>query len=214
MLEALKLKKFQNLESITTPEEIGATLALESLRSLTLTDCNNLRSLPQHMHRLLPSLADLEIDGCPEIESFPQGGLPSKLEGLRIRNCSKLLAQHGHWDFEGLNSLKTLRIGDCDVVLDSFPAGSLPAASLTLLFLRNLSGLQSLNGSAFKKVTSLYKLWLSNCKELQYLPEQVLRPTFLSCLWIEECPILERRYRKEKGEDWDKISHIPQILLG
>ncbi|PON74394.1 LRR domain containing protein [Parasponia andersonii] len=166
------------------------------------------------MHRLLPSLAYLKIDGCPEIESFPQGGLPSKLEVLRIWNCSKLLAQHAHWDFEGLNSLKTLGIGDSDVVLDSLPAGSLPAASLTFVWLRNLPGLQSLNGSAFKNVTSLHLLRLSNCKELQYLPEQMLRPTFLSSLWIAECPILERRYRKEKGEDWNKISHIPQILFG
>ncbi|PON74395.1 LRR domain containing protein [Parasponia andersonii] len=166
------------------------------------------------MHRLLPSLAFLEIDGCPEIESFPEGGLPSKLKGLRIRNCSKLLAQHGHWDFEGLTSLKSLEIGDCDVVLDSFPAGSLPVASLTFLFLFNLPGLQSLNGNAFKNVTCLHRLSLWNCKELQYLPEQVLRPTFLSCLWIEECPILERRYRKKKGEDWDKISHIPRNIIG
>ncbi|PON74396.1 LRR domain containing protein [Parasponia andersonii] len=95
MLKALHLDNFQNLESITTPEEIGATLVLESLRFLTLIDCNNLRSLPQHMHRLLPSLAYLKIDGCPEIESFPQGGLPSKLEVLKIWDCSKLAWAQG-----------------------------------------------------------------------------------------------------------------------
>ncbi|PON49733.1 hypothetical protein TorRG33x02_316670, partial [Trema orientale] len=180
------LKELQFLECQNL-ESIGATLVLESLSSLTPSDCNNLRSLPQHM--------------------------PSKLEELIIRNCSKLVAQHEHWDFEGLTSLKTLHIEDCDVVLDSFPAGSLPAASLTELLLENLPGLQSLNGSAFKNVTSLHKLYLRNCKELQYLPEQVLRHTFLHSLWIDECPFLERRYREEKGEDWDKVSHIPDIYI-
>ncbi|KAL9448291.1 hypothetical protein AB3S75_015713 [Citrus x aurantiifolia] len=30
-------------------------------------------------------------------------------------------------------------------------------------------------------------------------------------LRIEDCPILEERYRAGKGQDWHKISHIPHI---
>ena len=99
------------------------------LKELWLRECQNLeslQSLPQQMHRLLPSSAVLEINGCPETESFPEGALPSKLEELQIHNCNKLLAQHRHWNLERLTSLKTLNIEDCDVALDSFPAGSLP----------------------------------------------------------------------------------------
>ncbi|PON39731.1 LRR domain containing protein [Trema orientale] len=191
-LKELELWECLNLESITAFSEDNGIATLQStLNSLTIDDCNNLRSLPQQMHRLLPSLSNLEMAGCPKIESFPEGGLPSSLRNLRIDDCNKLVAQHMHWDLHGLTSLKSLEISDCDVVLDSFPGGLLPI-SLTSFHLRYLPHLKSLNGSTFQHVPSLHELVLLDCNELQCLPEQVLRPNFLRTLVIFGCPILER----------------------
>ncbi|KAK9938836.1 hypothetical protein M0R45_015554 [Rubus argutus] len=43
------------------------------------------------MRTTLTSLRSLEIHDCPELESFPEGGLPRKLETLEITSCGKLV---------------------------------------------------------------------------------------------------------------------------
>ncbi|GMN56511.1 hypothetical protein TIFTF001_025627 [Ficus carica] len=200
-LEKLVLEECQNLESLTFSEETGT--ALESLSFLRLVVCKNFRSLPKNMHRHLPSLAYMEMSICPKISSFPKGGLPSKLNELVLFNCRKLVAQHKHWDLQGVTSLRSLYVSDCNVVLDSFPEGLLPS-SLTSLELCSLPHLKNLNGSAFRHVASLHKLSLVRCGELQFLPEEVL-PISLRWLRIHKCPFLEQ-YWRGKG-----ISHIPNI---
>lgn len=203
-LETLDLKRCQNLESLTFTEETCI-----AFQSLSIEACENLRSLPEHMHRLLPSLSEMRMWSCTEIEAFPKGGLPSNLNRLEIWGCCKLVAQSRHWNLQGLTSLRELEIGYCeDIMLDSFPEGLLPS-SLTSFNLGNLPLLTSLNGSAFQNVTCLEELELQNCKELQLLPREVLLPTSLRSLNIIGCPFLERRYQKGKGEDWHQISHIP-----
>ncbi|XP_024023160.1 putative disease resistance protein At3g14460 [Morus notabilis] len=127
-LEELSLSSCQNLESLTFTERTST--AHESLiNSLWINNCKNFRSLPEHMHRLLPSLSDLKMYHCPEIESFPEGGLPSSLNKLAIYNCCKLIGQHKHWDLQKLTSLTSLGIvGKKDIMLDSFPEGLLPSS--------------------------------------------------------------------------------------
>ena len=55
-------------------------------------NCKSLKSLPEEMHTLLPSLVTLRLDTCPELESFPEGGLPSNLKTLVIYDCDKLIS--------------------------------------------------------------------------------------------------------------------------
>lgn len=209
MLKELVVQECLNLESLTYSGETGTVFQCLSL--LRLVVCKNFRSLPEHMHMLLPSLVFLEISSCPKIESIPEGGLPCNIDTLVISNCRKLMVKHGHWHLHGLTSLRLLCITKCDVVLDSFPEGLLPF-SLTSLKLHSLSNLRSLNGSAFQRATSLNSLSLSHCKELRCLPEEVLC-TSLRSLIIRECPFLERRYQRWEGEDWHKISHILNIAI-
>ncbi|XP_024032408.1 putative disease resistance RPP13-like protein 1 [Morus notabilis] len=210
-LEVLWSGSCQNLESLTFTERTST--AHESLiNSLNIENCKNFRSLPEHMHRLLPSLSDLKMDNCPEIESFPEGGLPSSLNNLAIWDCCKLIGQHKHWDLQKLTSLTSLHIaGSKNIILDSFPEDLLPS-SLTFLYLGSFPHLKGLNSTAFQSVASL-ELWITKCKELQLLPEEILQPTHVRDLWIEECPFLERRYQRERGEDWHKISHIPTVSI-
>ncbi|XVF83172.1 hypothetical protein PTKIN_Ptkin16aG0112400 [Pterospermum kingtungense] len=59
-------------------------LSATNLTSLVLFFCENLKSLPEHMHSIFPSLGVLEIHYCSELKSFPKDGLPSKLKCICI----------------------------------------------------------------------------------------------------------------------------------
>ncbi|GMN68631.1 hypothetical protein TIFTF001_037690 [Ficus carica] len=118
-----------------------------------------------------------------------------------------------HWDLQGLTTQRELEIRDCeDVIFDSFPEGLLPSY---------FNFVQTLESSAPSKpkreclqnVACLELLLLQFCKELPLLPREVLLPVSLRTLWIYQCPFLERRYQRGKGEDWHNISHIPDIII-
>ena len=49
------------------------------------------------------------------------------------------------------------------------------------------------------------------CLKLEELPDHVLQRTTLQKLDIRSSPILKQRYQKDIGEDWHKISHIPEV---
>ncbi|RHN71998.1 putative leucine-rich repeat domain, L domain-containing protein [Medicago truncatula] len=51
-------------------------LSAPNLTSLYVFRCVNLKSLPCHANTLLPKLEEVHIYGCPEMETFPEGGMP------------------------------------------------------------------------------------------------------------------------------------------
>ncbi|KAJ9692782.1 hypothetical protein PVL29_011733 [Vitis rotundifolia] len=57
----------------------------------------------------------------------------------------------------------------------------------------------------------LNHLIMQDCPKLERLSDHVLQRTTLQILDIRSSPILERRYRKDIGEDRHKISHISQV---
>lgn len=67
--------------------------------------CKKLKSLPEKMHNLLPSLEVLRIEHCSEIESFPKGGLPCSLSTLVSACCHKLIATRSNWNLQRLPNL-------------------------------------------------------------------------------------------------------------
>ncbi|WRX12595.1 NB-ARC - like 10, partial [Theobroma cacao] len=66
-LNFLKIETCPNF--ISFPDE---GLSATNLTTLRLFNCKILKSLPEQMQSLLPSLEDLTIFNCPEIESFPK----------------------------------------------------------------------------------------------------------------------------------------------
>ncbi|XP_028803913.1 putative disease resistance RPP13-like protein 1 [Neltuma alba] len=64
-------------------------LSVDSLESLTIKECDSLRSLPRMIMggRCLQKLSLVNI---PSIMSFPVDGLPTSLQQLRIDSCEKL----------------------------------------------------------------------------------------------------------------------------
>ncbi|XP_024158616.1 putative disease resistance RPP13-like protein 1 isoform X2 [Rosa chinensis] len=227
-LEILKLKhvNVESLDSATLlalvklsifycPKFVGfrdGGLDAPSLMILKVETCPKLRSLPQHMHNLLPSLSYFELSDCPELESFPEGGLPSKLEVLRILRCKKLLiGNRMQWGLPTLTSLEFLSVHfeGCEQVVDSFPDEGLLPTTLSRL---QINGISKLDGKGFRQLTSLKLLEILNCPELRCLPDEEL-PTSINYLDIYDCPLLEQRCQRETGEDWPKIAHVKTIRI-
>ncbi|KAM5585041.1 hypothetical protein ABKV19_004433 [Rosa sericea] len=205
-VESLKISSCPNF--VCFPD---GGLDAPNLETIMVHKCPKLRSLPQHMHNLLPSLGCLLLSDCPELESFPEGGLPSKLERLNITRCKKLIRNRMEWGLPTLTSLKHLTVSfkGCEKVVDSFPDEGLLPTTLGSL---EISSISKLDGKGFRQLTSLNHLVIGNCPELRCLPDEGL-PTSLSYLWIYDCPLLEQRCQRETGEDWPKIAHIEAKLI-
>ncbi|KAK3219910.1 hypothetical protein Dsin_013880 [Dipteronia sinensis] len=58
---------------------------------------------------------------------------------------------------------------------------------------------------------SLSSLSFYDCPKLKELPDHLPHTTSLKKLFIHFYPTLDQRYRVEKGRDWPRISHIPDI---
>ncbi|XP_059652593.1 putative disease resistance RPP13-like protein 1 [Cornus florida] len=213
----VKLKVEDCPKIVSFPHGDGGFPA-SNLTTFSIGSCNNLKSLPQRMHTLLPSLQELTIWSCPEVDSFPDGGLPSNLRQLAIFNCEKLMKGRMGWGLQTLPSLGVFFISGKpeeqgeEEELESFPEEWLFPTTLTSLDISFLRNLKSLNHKGLQHLTSLTSLSILYCPKLQSLPEEGL-PNSLSFLNISECPLLKTSCQWEKGEDWLKISRIPHISL-
>ncbi|XP_068313189.1 putative disease resistance RPP13-like protein 1 [Pyrus communis] len=208
------------------------------LKELCISECKKLRSLPEQMHTLLPSLQKLEVFSCPEVEPIPQGGLPSNLQGLSFECCRKLAANRSLWGLTRLNSLRKLKINFTEEGGEemgcSFPDEGLLPTALTHLAISKHPNLTTIQGKVLRQLTSLEELLIRGCPELQGLPEEAPKslksltvwdcpnirclpgewlPSSLSHLQIWSCPLLEERFRRGTREDWPKIAHIPYVSI-
>ncbi|KAG6677074.1 hypothetical protein I3842_14G008200 [Carya illinoinensis] len=112
--------------------------SLEGLRApklafFILNNYESLRSMPGKMHLFLPSFHYLELINCPEVESFPEGGLPSNLKQIVISGCKKLIANWKGWGLQILPSLEWLDIGGESENVESFLGELLLPITLTNL---------------------------------------------------------------------------------
>ncbi|KAL5537588.1 hypothetical protein UlMin_044120 [Ulmus minor] len=190
----------------------GDGFTFPSLTCLIIEDCDRLKFLPETLHNLFPSLQNLRIINCPEVESFSVIGLPLKLQYLQIRKCEKLINSNWmSWNLKTLPNLTSFVIGG-SADATCFPEEGLLPPTLTSLEIRHLSSLESLNNSGLGALISLKQLTINNCSKLNALPEEGL-PTSIKKLSIRKCPLLEEKCEREKGEYWTKIAHIPSIII-
>lgn len=59
----------------------------------------------------------------------------------------------------------------------------------------------------------LHSLKFYGCPKLEALTDHILRSTTMEKVGIYGCINLQKPYKKGKGEDWHKISHIPNVLI-
>ena len=92
----------------------------------------------------------------------------------------------------------------------SFPDDSLLLpTSLASLQIQGFQNLTSIS-SGLQKLTSLRSLSIKECPQLQSLPRGGLPPS-LGCLNIYDCPLLEKRCTKQRGDLSHLIATIPHI---
>ncbi|XP_058784771.1 putative disease resistance RPP13-like protein 1 [Vicia villosa] len=186
-------------------------LCYNSLWDFSIRGWQSSSSLPISLH-LFTNLCILKLLDCPRLESFLMGGLASKLWSLDICNCPKLIASREEWGLFQLNSLTHFIVSDDFENVKSFPEQNLLPPTLNFLILDKCSKLRILNYKGFLHLKSLSGISIKNCPSLESLPEEGL-PNSLDSLYIENCPLLEEKYKKEGGERWHTISHIPNVRI-
>ncbi|XP_058727811.1 putative disease resistance protein At3g14460 [Vicia villosa] len=186
-------------------------LAAPKLQYLLISKLENLKSLPEGMHILLPSLYKLSIEDCPQLNSFSNGGFPSSLRSLFLMKCSKLLIDSLKLAFPTNTSMCDMYIQEVD--MESFPSEGLLPLSLTRITITYCPNLKQLDYKGIDHLPSLTTLILNNCPNIQCLPEEGL-PKSITTLQIRgNCPLLKQRCKKPNGEDWQKISHIECVII-
>nr|ACZ74653.1 CNL-B28 [Phaseolus vulgaris] len=161
------------------------------------TDC------PQFKSFLFPSLTTLDITNCPEVELFPDGGLPLNIKHISL-SCFKLIASLRD-NLDPNTSLQHLIIHNLEV--ECFPDEVLLPRSLTYLYIYDCPNLKKMH---YKGLCHLSSLSLHTCPSLESLPAEGL-PKSISSLTIWDCPLLKERCRNPDGEDWGKIAHIQEL---
>ncbi|XP_042517487.1 putative disease resistance protein RGA3 [Macadamia integrifolia] len=159
------------------------------LQYLILAVLPNLRLFPPHLSQAT-SLKKLFIWDCPKLicmPSSPSSHLFPHVEEMILKmntgSFSKSLVPHNHTFFPNLKLLR----------MRQSPYSSLP--------------------EGLRKLTLLEVLDIRTGSKIKSMPEKLQYLTALQELTIMRCPSLKRRCQKEKGEDWNKISHIPSIVI-
>ena len=163
-LEELQISHFCRLTTLSN--EIGLQ-NLPYLKRLKISACPCLEELPQNLHSLV-SLIELKVWKCPHLVSFPESGFPSMLRILEIKDCEPLESlpewiMHNN-DGNNKNTMSHLLeyfvIEGCST-LKCLPRGKLPS--------------------------TLKKLEIQNCMNLDSLPEDMTSVQFLK---ISACSIV------------------------
>ncbi|EYU24301.1 hypothetical protein MIMGU_mgv1a020013mg [Erythranthe guttata] len=164
--------------------------------------------------RQFPSLKTLYLWSLPNLKGFLKQHVTTKsveafsnLEELRIEDCSSLKIKNLN------NCLKTVILSNLPNMVCVPKALQHVSDSLQYLYLFGLTQLSSLPGW-LGILRCLEDLSIRDCLKIASIPDSIRGMTKLRYLSVQECPELERRCEREKGEDWHKIAHIPHLQIG
>nr|KYP47717.1 Putative disease resistance RPP13-like protein 1 [Cajanus cajan] len=208
---SLERLKFSNMKEWEEWECKAAfpRLSAPYLAKIVISGLENLKLLPKDMHILLPSVTDLMIRDCPQVEKLLDGGFPPNLKFIDLYGCFKLMAS-----LKGTLAVNTclqlLSVGKMEV--ESFPDEGFLPPSLTSLRISSYPDLKKLDYKGLSHLSFLEKLVFSFCPNLLYLPEEGL-PKSISTFEIKGCPLLKIRCQKPEGEEWGKIAHIKNLKI-
>ncbi|KAF2320671.1 hypothetical protein GH714_029921 [Hevea brasiliensis] len=226
-----KLEPHPNLQSLVVESFMGKqlpplhqlpslkTLCLEELVSLEYVSDEEPSFLASPSITLFPSLQEIELNDCYNLRGWwrkKRSGVELAqfpcLSKMQIRDCRKLIVDDGEvieWgSFRSLQSLSIRFLSE----LKSLPKGLQFVTNLQELIIYGCYSLMALR-DWISKFTSLQRLEISYCPNLRSLPEGMHLLTSLQKLKIEGCGKLSARCTKEKGVDWPKIAHIPNLEI-
>ncbi|WKA01945.1 hypothetical protein VitviT2T_020192 [Vitis vinifera] len=161
-----------------------------NLQYLEIEGCRNLEKLPNEMQSL-GSVTELIIEGCPKLVNILEKGWPPLLRKLHLFHCEGLEALPGDWmmmRMEGDNTnslcvLESMEISSCPSLI-FFPKGEL-STSLTRLCIANCENVESLPEGIMHSCR-LEKLDIFNCSSLTSFPRGEL-PSTLKELFVGSC---------------------------
>ena len=199
-LPSLKVLKLYELPNLTRLSREDGENMFQQLFILEIRRCPNLLGLP-----CLPSLKKMSILGKCKHD------LPSSIHKFGSLEYFKIEELNCFPDgmLRNLTSLKELDIWNCSEI-EGLGEDLQHVTSLQSLSLEDLPNLTSLP-DCFGNLSSLQKLSIVTCPKLTCLPVSIQSLAALITLEIWECPELERRCKRETGEDWPTISHIPHL---
>ncbi|KAH9648474.1 hypothetical protein KPL70_025596 [Citrus sinensis] len=192
-----------NLENEVNHEAISEALqAPPNIESLEMCYYKGKTALPSWVV-LLNKLKKLYLTHCNNCEIMPSLGKLPSLEILQII---------------GMRSVK--RVGDEFWGIENHHSSSSSSSIVAFPKLKKLTlrGLYEWEEWEIEKediavMPQLISLELGSCSKLKSLPVDLLRSQKLKMLEIYNCPILKERFKKDVGEDWAKIFHIPNIQI-
>ncbi|KAJ0613070.1 putative virus X resistance protein-like, coiled-coil [Helianthus annuus] len=202
-----------SLETLEMCNYLGKTISpswMDNLRNLVeivLSRCKKCEHIPP-LGRL-PSLRVIQLSFMYSLKYFHDDDINMSvdntdlfisLQRLQIFSCGELISLPCN-----LPNLKVLEVTDCWRLI-SLP-DNLP--KLEDLELRSCSKLISLPCN----LPSIRKLRIEDCNGLLSLPDEIQSFKDLNKLEITGCKHLRKRCEREKGEDWHKISHIPDLSI-
>uniref|UniRef100_A0A7N2LBL1 CC-NBS-LRR protein n=1 Tax=Quercus lobata TaxID=97700 RepID=A0A7N2LBL1_QUELO len=194
-----------NLPSIASSSSSSSTIVAPLSK---LSFMNIEEALPEECLRNLISLRTLFLSRCP----LPQGiRYLTALQHLYVWN-SEVVDLSNDWDemeWQGLTTLLSLQFFNLPKLV-SLPTGLQYVSSLQKLEIKFCPSLIAIP-EWICKLISLQTLDIWDCPNLESLPEGIGALTSLQTLQIGECPTLLKRCKKQIGEDWHKISHIPNL---
>ncbi|KAJ6889209.1 disease resistance protein RGA3 isoform X6 [Populus alba x Populus x berolinensis] len=172
------------------------------LENLTITRYGGL-DLPNWM-MTLTRLQVLTLRYCENVEVLPPLGRLPNLERLVL---SSLKVRRLDAGFLGIEKDENASINEGEIArVTAFP-------KLKKLWIEGLEEVEEWDGTSISIMPQLRELMIVNCPLLRALPDYVLAAP-LQELFISGCRNLRKRYGKEEmGEDWQKISHIPNIYF-
>ncbi|XP_057990359.1 putative disease resistance protein RGA3 [Hevea brasiliensis] len=210
-----KLKQLPPLHQLPSLK----TLCLEELVSLEYISDEVPSFLASPSITLFPSLQEIELNDCYNLRGWwrkKRSGVELAqfpcLSKMQIRDCPKLIVDDGEViEWGSFRSLQSLSIGFLSE-WTSLPKGLQFATNLQELTIDYCSSLMALP-DWIGNLTSLQRLEISYCPDLRSLPEGMHLLTSLQKLKITGCRELSARCMKEKGVDWPKIAHIPNLEI-
>ncbi|TXG46343.1 hypothetical protein EZV62_028156 [Acer yangbiense] len=178
-LQDLSIYLCPKVESIT--ERFHNSMLLETI---WISSCANFESIPEGIHKL-SRLRKIYINTCPSLVCFPEEGLPNtNLREFSIADCENLKALP-----RGMQTLNSFCISDCPS-MKSFPEECFHT-KLTKLEIGNLDMYEQLIQWGLPKLTSLTRLLIQDCPDVESFEIGMMLPTSLTHLTIYKFPKLK-----------------------
>ncbi|XP_021298746.1 putative disease resistance protein RGA3 [Herrania umbratica] len=193
LLEALQpplsLEKLEIWGYSSTSSFPNWMMGLTKLRHVSLGFCFHLNCLPPLGK--LPSLESLYLGEMRRVEKVGVEFLGVEGEGILPFSSSSESSSSSIIAFPSLKHLEFRDMEEWDCWISFTSTG---ADHISIM-------------------PRLCSLTIDSCPKLRALPWYILQNTSLEQLDISQSPFLSERCRKETGEDWLNISHIPSIII-